>query len=285
MIKIQRSACPAALSDAIAKAEKEEIRNTFLAHTGKVLPEKLPSPFRRYAAAEVKELLKKDFKEKCAYCETRYAVSSYLNVEHFRPKKGVSHNKQMLTGYWWLALEWSNLLPACTQCNSVYKGNKFPLKNGATPAQHEGCQNSETPLLIDPTRVDPARHLYWDVKNAFGTVHGKTEEGRTSIDTYGLNRFSLIKQRTEVMRKAVIHCETILALSKALNSIEHPGAQREIRNVIRMHMEELHSMSHPVNEYSALATAVIEHLSTAISAAQASLMASKASDHGESTAA
>ncbi len=70
--------------------------------------------------------LRKLYHNKCAYCES--AIVPYDNhndspeirkrftVEHYRPK----------TYYYWLAYEWSNLLPLCKDCNGN-KGDKFPF--------------------------------------------------------------------------------------------------------------------------------------------------------------
>ena len=54
--------------------------------------------------------------EKCAYCETKYLKNSDNWLEHYRPK----------SQYYWLAYEWSNLIPTCTKCNRIKKA-KFPI--------------------------------------------------------------------------------------------------------------------------------------------------------------
>ncbi len=60
--------------------------------------------------------LEEQFNEKCAYCETKYKSTSDTWIEHYRPK----------SEYYWLAYEWSNLIPTCTKCNRK-KNNYFPL--------------------------------------------------------------------------------------------------------------------------------------------------------------
>ncbi len=50
--------------------------------------------YKAYKHDTVKETLTTIFHGKCAYCESPY-----------RP------------GYYWLAAEWTNLLPSCTHCN------------------------------------------------------------------------------------------------------------------------------------------------------------------------
>jgi hypothetical protein len=85
--------------------------------------------------------LKKLFSGKCAYCETFIEQNHPGAVEHFRPKGAVSDedfnvvrigsgaNQINHPGYYWLAYEWLNLLPACYDCNTFrYHGD---LKIGA----------------------------------------------------------------------------------------------------------------------------------------------------------
>ncbi len=92
-------------------------------------------------------LLVNVFHDKCAYCETRMARSTY-HAEHYRPKGGVKYridDQKKLRhataadgtdkivdhpGYFWLAYNWRNLLPSCQFCNtSGGKQNQFPVQN------------------------------------------------------------------------------------------------------------------------------------------------------------
>jgi len=93
------------------------------------------------------------FHKKCAYCETNLAEARQdADAEHFRPKGGVNFKKKpepgnrkytraivadvsqkpaeeiAHPGYFWLAYNWKNLLPACRYCNSKDgKKNQFPV--------------------------------------------------------------------------------------------------------------------------------------------------------------
>ena len=53
---------------------------------------------------------------KCAYCESFYAGTQPVDVEHYRPK-GKVDGMAGHPGYWWLAGRWENLLPSCIDCN------------------------------------------------------------------------------------------------------------------------------------------------------------------------
>ena len=147
--------------------------------------------FEMYREPEVCRWLDRLFHEKCAYCESQYQASKCRNVEHYRPKGGVSGTKPRHKGYWWLANDWRNLVPSCIACNqrrrhAFYrdgmtmdelrdaelqpkgelakggKGNIFPMRSPTTWVRSEGALLSdEDPLLIDPMERDPVSHLEW----------------------------------------------------------------------------------------------------------------------------
>ena len=72
---------------------------------------------------DVKVELLKIYAYCCAFCESR--ISKYDDAEHFRPKHAITGVNT--DGYYWLAVEWSNLLIACKVCNNDYKQTHFPI--------------------------------------------------------------------------------------------------------------------------------------------------------------
>jgi uncharacterized protein (TIGR02646 family) len=138
-------------------------------------------PFQAYKADGVKKRLEELFHGKCAYCESLYASQAPVDVEHYRPKGSVEGAADH-PGYWWLAAEWTNLLPSCLDCNRrrrqtapilsaklevLYKEmltgkqDSFPVL-GVRAAQEPDDLSAERPLLLDPTRDDPDDHLaFW----------------------------------------------------------------------------------------------------------------------------
>lgn len=151
--------------------------------------------FERYKDAEVKEQLERLFHGKCAYCESFYAGTQPVDVEHYRPK-GEIEEVAGHRGYWWLAMDWENLLPSCIDCNrrrrqrsplsragkplrliagagfseseevQTGKASSFPLATEAGRAQLPAdALDREKRLLIDPTRDDPAAHLSFNLDN------------------------------------------------------------------------------------------------------------------------
>lgn len=134
-----------------------------------------------------KEQLYTESNGKCAYCEADTKVVSHGDVEHFRPK----------SKYWWLAYCYDNYLVACQVCNSVYKGNEFPLSDelkalqppsltatitnneidvlasnlNPDPIDNSGLKlsdfikanHAERPLLLNPYFDDPSEYFAWEI--------------------------------------------------------------------------------------------------------------------------
>ncbi|GLS42688.1 HNH endonuclease [Methylobacterium brachythecii] len=164
-------------------------------------------PFRAYKGNDVRHALDALFHGKCAYCESRFDVTAPVDIEHFRPKGGVEG--QVHPGYWWLAAEWTNLLPSCIDCNrrryqptpsafaslsagldqarrtgftSVKTGKEtsFPISalgvrsiQEPAPGMLTAALAAEQCLLLDPCTDDPGRHLSFHIDrlNPLGIVY------------------------------------------------------------------------------------------------------------------
>ena len=90
------------------------------------------------------------FRGKCAYCEQEIYGDQHVDMEHFRPHSSVSDLNWIRVrvvmdgveiahpGYYWLAYDWKNLLPACVLCNQqstdrssgrrIGKMDRFPVR-------------------------------------------------------------------------------------------------------------------------------------------------------------
>jgi uncharacterized protein (TIGR02646 family) len=131
---------------------------------------------------------------KCAYCESTLGAADRFNLEMFRPKAHAIGREGDVARdhYWWLAFEWSNLLPSCQACN-VAKASRFPTAAPRAPAESTGqALLDEQPLLLDPCLDNPAHHLFFDEK---GLVSAPTERGRVTIEVLALNREPLVEAR------------------------------------------------------------------------------------------
>jgi uncharacterized protein (TIGR02646 family) len=144
------------------------------------------------------------YHNKCAYCEGLVNEGSYLQVEHYRPKKKVTEDVQH-SGYYWLAYEWSNLLWSCQKCNGK-KLNKFPIAGVRVRHPHSDSlqwqidSTNEKPLLLNPELDDPTQHFDFEPD---GTLVAKTSEGVKTIEVCDLNRESLKIARKKILDDAI----------------------------------------------------------------------------------
>lgn len=188
------------------------------------------------------------FSCRCAYCESPLELDRYEgDAEHFRPKGRITYRDAAGTrqiarcklsdgyemdhpGYFWLAYDWRNLVPACAPCNSGRgKVDQFPIKTthvfhadersagftpGYVPARHEGVATSpnartfflpparldalESPLLLNPLNPtedrSPSKHLRYGIGGLVVALDD-SELGKSSIEVYQLKREILRKRR------------------------------------------------------------------------------------------
>lgn len=172
-----------------------------------------------------KEQLFAESSGKCAYCEADTRVVSHGDVEHFRPK----------SKYWWLAYCYDNYLVACQVCNSVYKGNDFPLSDelkalspptltisttnqeidllaltiNPDPIDNSGLKltefvkayHIERPLLLNPYFDDPSEYFAWEIDAVLKHIIliPQKPKYKSYIEAaekyYGLNRKELKESR------------------------------------------------------------------------------------------
>jgi uncharacterized protein (TIGR02646 family) len=109
----------------------------------------------------LKDWLAKFSNTKCWYCEA-ITNRSPMDVDHFRPKRGITIEGQKLTnhsGYYWLTYEWSNYRLSCQRCNrpeneeqlKLGKLNEFPIRDETTRCKEpEHLLSREEPKLLDP---------------------------------------------------------------------------------------------------------------------------------------
>jgi hypothetical protein len=160
------------------------------------------------------DALRPFYHAKCAYCE----ALTNLEVEHYRP---VGAQRGHHGGYLWLCYEWTNLLPACHDCNSFAggKGAQFPVlgsRQRTAPLLAGGGVDStrnaltslyltgENPQLLHPELDDPTSFL--TVLPAPGRdgfeLQGTdaAHRGRESIRLCHLNREPLRLERLALLQ-------------------------------------------------------------------------------------
>jgi len=193
-----------------ARRGTEDLTNWKHEHPVPKAGESLPVRSELYGA--LKEGLKAYFFGKCAYCESEFDSVAWGDVEHYRPKRGVTEEPTH-PGYYWLTYCESNLMPSCQKCNQGRgKRNHFPI-DGVRATKPEDDIRIERPLLLNPYEEfdcgGDARHLRYVFEYTgeellpTGRVDGLTERGKKSIEVYDLNRPSLVKQRRKNQLSAI----------------------------------------------------------------------------------
>ncbi len=252
--------------------ERQRVTNHFT--TG--IPVKKPT-YSAYKKAEVKKALNDLFNHKCAYCESEYESVAPMDVEHFRPKGAymLPSGKRSTIGYYWLASEWTNLLPSCIDCNRERKqfrrqldgqlvksksgkANKFPLLDEAKRAKSPNGEKNELPLLLDPCLDKPAMYLEFlddgGVRPKNGTLEKKLGKGENSIAVYGLDRDGLFRERRKIMKLLFSQMNHICSF--ALNVREVPGSARMQADFTRA-TNELSNYTTKDSSYLAMAKPMI----------------------------
>lgn len=164
---------------------------------------------------------------KCGFCESKVTHVDTGDVEHYRPKAGItglpadrskwgrelpgSGNCQGRSpedlcewGYHFLAYEWENYLFACGRCNRAYKGNLFPLQVPLSTAPSPVSTVAESPLLLSPYEGQEPTACLQLLEAVPGQIVPReiqpgteSPHGRATIDTCCLDRPSLVDARRE----------------------------------------------------------------------------------------
>lgn len=164
---------------------------------------------------------------KCWYSEASLQEPEG-QVEHYRPKKRLSGARH--SGYWWRALDWTNLRLAHPTVNRrktdylsgkrVGKGSYFPLRNETRRARNPVEEANEEPVLLDP--VIPAdtrlicfaeesgapRPRYTKEQNAW--LYQRAEQ---SIEYYHLDEGTWNARRADLMAEVKKRCDQLEKLA------------------------------------------------------------------------
>ena len=266
MIPATRVACPGSL-DGPESAGGKELKKA-MAFYAKPANRGKNYKFKAYKRPDVITALQSMFGEKCAYCESDYGAVSPADIEHYRPKGAVVlADKQVLErGYYWLAAEWSNLLPSCIDCNRerghdydagrevTGKANWFPLVDESQRAQAPGDEGREKPLLLDPTEDDPDEHLEFIEKGVIMAAQpnggDESRKGKQTIATLGLGRPGL----SRVRGGHLLHVNGIVKrYRRALARVDRDPADSSARSDLKLEIEELRRLIKSSSPYAAMA--------------------------------
>ena len=216
MRSVSRGPCPRNLDGPQSSGHKE--RAKAIIYFTAVNPRESPFKFAQYKTEPVKQQLMRDYRQKCAYCESFIGHVTNPDIDHFRPKSAYRNasGDDVKPGYYWLASGWENLFLSCQLCNRpswqlladgsrmmVGKGTHFPLVDESKRATVPGAETDEEPLLLSPDQADVESHLEF---REGGVVlpavigSGASVKGLRSIEIYGLQRAALVSQREKHLR-------------------------------------------------------------------------------------
>lgn len=269
MRRVPRPPEPASLSEAKTLRERQDALDFYAAWDG-------ASKFTGYKAyknPDVRAALEEAFGGKCAYCETFYAATQPVAIEHYRPKGGVTiDGKRVPPGYYWLASDWLNLLPSCTDCNSprrqdlpdqsrtAGKANAFPLASEASRAKAPGEEKREKRLLLHPYRDFPEKHFEWvwgtgTVDDGWVRPRRSSAKGAVTIATCALQRRGLRAARRDRLLDLIAHLESVVDARN--NAVRHPDDPELIAQYERRLIEVSRFVADHA-PYSAMCRQVVE---------------------------
>jgi hypothetical protein len=225
----------------------------------------------------VKARLFELFNGKCAYCESYYAATQPVDVEHWRPKAAVTpevtEETQSEPGYWRLASDWECLPPSCIDCNRAReqvdiadrgrrllgKANRFPVEPGTKRARNREELKGERPLLLNPCVDDPQTAITISADDPSIVVPvAKHPRGEASISVYGLNRSGLVVARRERLFKIRLHMYAIVRLTRLLEASEDPRWTSNLNELIVSELRSLVKYRRTTEPFSMMARHVIE---------------------------
>jgi hypothetical protein len=226
----------------------------------KIIDERLIDDRKPYPKSEDFEDVWSQFKKplsqaqdaRCGFCDT-ITNDSIGDVEHFRPKAGVHElsddprtwaievpgtanaegrhfARRTNPGYWWLAYEWDNYLYSCQSCNRSWKGNLFPVAEGAArqwPPRKDGPE--ETPLLLHCYgRENPSQHLKFNPDGSVEALDGSLY-GWETIKTCGLDKQTLRTRRRTITERVF---ELIRRISE--HGFDEPIGKTALRELLEL---------------------------------------------------
>lgn len=211
MIKLNKLDKPEILS---SHEEEWKERYLTLLKSGNPIPHSLK---HKYGDKDIKDIIKQETNNKCAYCESIVSHVCPGDIEHILPKK---HRPDLI-------FEWTNLTLACEECNRTRKSDYY---NPIEP-------------LINPYIDDPSNHLLAVGPYIFHKPGDK--KGELTEKILEFNRVELIERRIE--RLYQLHNlldkwtnETSISLKKILEQelIKEATPDKEFSFIVRKHLKE-----------------------------------------------
>lgn len=301
MIRVARTPCPPSLdpNDPGSSGAKELAKVKAKLAAGETVKS---SDFSAYGSRAVREALREMFHGKCAYCESKIAGSQDTDVEHYRPKKGVTEADEAGVahpGYWWLAMRWENLVLSCQHCNqsrsyhviipddleteeelreflerqpktTAGKLNAFPVEGNLWVTVEGGDLTTEKPLILNPVDMEPDEHLEWVLFQGASTVRAKAGSpvGEATRKILGLNRRWLEEdRRIRLLEMRRLRNRLIDKLNKWLEA-DSPVVAEVYKAAAQEVIDDLHAMTDEKQQFAGMARAFLSQVQDEVATMQ-----------------
>ncbi|ACT82997.1 hypothetical protein gp33 [Burkholderia phage KS9] len=184
-----------------------------------------------YRHQDIKTALTASSHGKCAFCECIPSEGGYVAVEHFKPKSIYPSS----------TFEWSNLLPACSQCN----GSKLDHDTVVEP-------------IVNPYDIDPIDIFRYDGISMKPNDGPHYDLAKKTIETCGLETIRLWKPRADILVSLAIFSN---ALVDAMGELLEADTSR--KKTIRLRklseaLQTIESLMHPSSKFSAFCRDYLE---------------------------
>lgn len=216
MIRIKRTSKPEELTQAV----QQELTNQFKANHKKTVWSK---PYIKKALLEMSH-------QKCCYCECQIGLSGVdMHVDHFKPKSLYPN----------LVMEWSNLLPACPDCNR-------------SKLDHDTLKEP----IVNPTEENPQTYFYLkDYRYRCKDISAESK-AKLTIGVLALN---------DSVGKVLPRFKVGNALQERINEIANIAIENEdvlkvnivLRNKVRNGCRDILRFGSDTSEYSAFMSTII----------------------------
>lgn len=184
-----------------------------------------------YRHQEIKSALIQSSHGKCAFCECIPSEGGYVQVEHFAPK----------SEYPGQTFEWTNLLPACAQCNIL-----------------KSTHDTVAEPIVNPYEQSPTEFFEYDLLSIKPIAGNNFEVASRTIEICGLDSIRVWKPRSEIL--VDLH-EFKKSLQIGLSSYHSADSDRKKTMRLRKLKDSImtiETLTSPTSKYSAFCSSFLQ---------------------------
>lgn len=201
MIRVEKQSAPQVLIDN-ASTWTQELLDLIAKHGGydKVPKSLKDSAVNKYRHPDIQAAVGEMTKGKCVFCESIINETTYLNIEHFKPKSKFPD----------LTFDWNNLFPSCLMCN-----NGKDKDVDGHPAD-----------LVNPLAEDPEQYFtYKELKICARDSAPNSQKANDTIINCKLQRNSLIIERSKILTQFYEYEDNLETVVKSFASLKRKDAK------------------------------------------------------------